>query len=399
MRRSGNNCRILKILIGLFFVFPMTSTGQNFQFSGYAKYLFYRSEYPFITGKLNDHLVHIRLNSHYYFTDNLNAALETRIRTYYGQSVEKIPGFKSMTRHHYPLGDLGWEFLNNKKLFGYAEIDRAYVDYQGQNFDLTLGRQRIAWGTSLVWNVIDLFNPMSILDFDYEERPGSDAVRFQYFTGPLSRFELAIAPHKKGKTSTWALMWASHLGEYDLYFLGGQKQQRNIFGFAWAGYIKDAGFRGEFKLSDPPSKGLHLPAVTFLPQLGTNRHTNIQAVISFDYAFPNTFYIHSEAYYNRDGVTRNASLYWGQTERVDMLSPSRWSLFQEFAYDLHPLVRADIFALFNPTDRSMLIAPSLSWSVMTNLDLYAIAFITRGPLNSEYRTYGNATFLRLKYSF
>ncbi len=380
-------------------IFAVRLQAQNFQFSGYAKYLFSRSSYPYISGALNDHLIHIRLNNHYYFNDNLNMALETRIRTYYGQSVERIPGFKELNKHHYPLGDLGWEFLSGKKLFGYAEIDRAYADYEGNNFEFTMGRQRVAWGTSLVWNVIDLFNPMSVLDFDYEERPGSDAIRLQYFTGPVSRLELVVAPHKRAENSTWAFMWASHFGEYDFYLLGGQKQQRRILGFAWSGYIKEAGFRGECKISDSPSKGAHVSSSPFTPQLTANRKANIQAVLSFDYAFPNTFYIHSEAYFNRDGITRNTGWYWNQTNRADMLSPARWSLFQEFAYDVHPLIRADVFALFNPTDRSVLFAPSLSWSVCTNLDLYTIAFLTDGTRFSEYRAYGKALFLRMKYSF
>ena len=395
--RSLKNKRPLGRLIALF-ILPLLVNAQNLQFSGYAKYLLSRSEYPFISGALTDHLIHVRLNSRYYISDNWTAALETRIRTYYGQSVEKFPGFKSLTKHHYPLGDLGWEFLDKKEWFGYAEIDRAYLDYQSTNFEATLGRQRIAWGTSLVWNVIDLFNPMSILDFDYEERPGSDAVRLQYFTGPLSRIELAVAPHKQAKVSTWALLWATHAGEYDFYFLSGQKQLRRLAGFAFSGYIKGAGFRGELKVSDPPSKGAK-PLQSFPMRLTYNDRANVQAVLSLDYAFPNSFYIHSEAYYNRDGVTQGGALYWNEIGEADMLNPARWSLFQEFAYDINPLLRADVFALINPNEKSMLIAPSLNWSVVTNLDLYALAFLTTGKANTEYRTYGTAGFFRLKYSF
>ena len=36
---------------------------------------------------------------------------------------------------------------------------------------------------NLVWNPNDLFNAFSFVDFDYEERPGSDALRIQKYTG------------------------------------------------------------------------------------------------------------------------------------------------------------------------------------------------------------------------
>ena len=61
-----------------------------------------------------------------------------------------------------------------------------------EKWELTLGRQRINWGVNLAFNPNDLFNAYSLIDFDYQERPGSDAIRFQYFTNELSSFETAV---------------------------------------------------------------------------------------------------------------------------------------------------------------------------------------------------------------
>jgi hypothetical protein len=82
-----------------------------------------------------------------------------------------------------------------------------------------------------------------------------------------------------------------------------------------------------------------------------------------------------------------------------MLSPARWSIFQEIAYDIHPLARAVLFGIFNLDDRSSVIMPSITWSVITNLDLLVIGYYTFGDSLTEWGNWGNAVFGRVKYSF
>jgi hypothetical protein len=74
-------------------------------------------------------------------------------------------------------------------------------------------------------------------------------------------------------------------------------------------------------------------------------------------------------------------------------------LYQEFAYDFHPLVRGTLFGLFNPDDKSFVIVPSVSYSVLTNLDFLLLAMFFDGDTLTEYGDYGSTIFLRFKYSF
>ncbi|MCK7542259.1 MAG: hypothetical protein MZV63_70990 [Marinilabiliales bacterium] len=62
-------------------------------------------------------------------------------------------------------------------------IDRASVDFTAGTLQVSAGRQRINWSQALVWNPNDIFNTYSSFDFDYMERPGSDAVRVDLLTG------------------------------------------------------------------------------------------------------------------------------------------------------------------------------------------------------------------------
>ena len=370
---------------------------------GYAKYLFSITDNALINKKsLTDHQVHLRLNNRWYPSDNFYAGFELRARGFYGGTVESLTPFKSFVISDYPYTDLDAVFWDKKSSFAYAQIDRLFMDYTAGSWQFTLGRQRIAWGTSWVWNIVDLFNPQSVLDFDYEEMPGSDALRIQYYTAAIGRLELAVKPSDNKFDRTAALLWLYNYQDYDIFFIAAWHQNRKLFGTAFAGDIEGAGFRGEFKwteqISNKRLEGYLLP--DFLGQnFSEDESTNISAVLSLDYTFSNSFYLHSEAMYNSIGKTKNLALYTQQAQIAGLLSPAHLSLFFETAYDIHPLVRGNFFVLHNPSDNSAIWVPSLSWSVVTNLDLYVIGLISTGKTSSEFGSYGKSLFFRTKYSF
>ena len=400
----GSNAPWTAVIL-LFLSMPVSSFSQVSWLAadGYVKYLASTTKFPLLAKeRLNDQLIHTRLNTHWYPSDALRGELDFRFRAYYGGSVEKIPNFLDQIRSHHEFKQLDRVLWHRRKSLGYAQVDRLWLDYSRGNLEATLGRQRIAWGTALVWNVIDLFNPQSILDFDYEEKPGADALRIQYYTGPVSKVEISVKPGKDKKRSVAAgLVWVNAFS-YDFFALAGVRNDRWVLGGAWAGSVLKAGFRGEFLLSAPPNKSTPPPGPN-LSYFGTplfeyNKPV-FSSVLSGDYSFPNSFYIHTEILYNSNGKLKNAGVFYWQAIEAGMLSPSRWSIFQEFSYNLTPLLRGSVFGIFNPNDQSYVIVPQLTWSVVTNLDATVIAFFARGKHFTEWGDYGTSAFFRLKYSF
>lgn len=375
---------------------------SNFEFGGYAKYLFSTSEYPQFDERFYDHTIHTRLNTKYFFSESFSAAGEFRFRTFLGNSVSKIPDFSDLIRTNQPLFDLDLMLWNSKSSTGYAEIDRLFIDYNLDNVHLSIGRQRIAWGTSWVWNPTDLFNPLSILDFDYEELPGNDALRIQYYTGAVSKIEFAVAPNRKKEKFTAAGLISYNAFNYDFNFLAGVKNRKWVTGFSWAGDISGAGFRGEFLMRDKPDKinrYENIYATYNEKSLASFDKAIISFVLSGDYTFPNSFYIHTELLYNNIGKTDRIGLFTQEANELGLLSASRLSLFQEFSYNISPLTRGSVFGIFNPDDKSFVIVPSVNYSIITNLDFYIIALFFKGKPLTQYGDYGNSLFLRLKYSF
>lgn len=384
-------------------VFSFINHAQdNFEVGGYAKYLFSTSDYPQIESRLYDHIIHSRLNTKYFFDNSFSATAEFRVRAFFGNSIKKVPDYSELIKTEQPLINLDKKLWNTQFSLGYAEIDRLFLDYNVNDFQITVGRQRIAWGTSWVWNPTDLFNPLSILDFDYEEFPGSDAFRLQYYTGAISKIELAVAPNRNNKKLTAAGLISYNVFDYDFNFIAGVKNRKWIAGFSWVGDIADAGFRGEIIVRDKPENDLKFDNIySFYKETSLSSFDNliISFVLSTDYTFPNSFYIHTEVLYNNLGKEKNTALFSMEAKEVGLLSPSRWSVYQEFSYNISPLTRTGIFGIYNPNDKSFVIVPSINYSVITNLDFYMIALFFEGNPLTQYGEYGSSVFLRLKYSF
>ncbi|MFO7524634.1 MAG: hypothetical protein R6W68_04210 [Ignavibacteriaceae bacterium] len=245
----------MKIFFSLLFLFICNKTIAQlspFEYNGYVKYLFSSTKYPVFNERFNDHLLHSRLNTRWYPSQSFTAALELRTRIFYGESVERIPVYSNLIKSKQGLINLDYILWDKNSSIGYIEIDRLWLDYVKNNWQVTLGRQRIAWGTSWAWNPTDLFNPKDVLDFDYEELPGADAVRIQYYTGPVTKIELAVSPGKKKEDLIAAGLISFNKWHYDFNLIAGLKKERWIIGGGWSGDILNAGFRGEVLFSQPP---------------------------------------------------------------------------------------------------------------------------------------------------
>ncbi|MCU0342738.1 MAG: hypothetical protein MUF28_02830 [Ignavibacterium sp.] len=382
-----------------FYAYPQT---DDYSIGGYAKYLFSSVKYPDLDERYYDNLIHTRLNTKWYPFSVLTATMELRFRTYFGGSVKNYSNFENLIKSYQPLIDLDAVLWSSTSSIGYLEADRLYLDYYTGNLQTTVGRQRIAWGTSWVWNPTDIFNPQSVLDFDHEELPGVDALRLQYYTGAVSKIEVALAPAREKEFSSYGLLFSQNALDYDFNFMGGLKRERWILGTSWSGDILDAGFRGEITYSQNPKKINEYDSLySYFGEeaISANKNNVFSFVLSGDYTFPNSFYIHTELLFNSNGKTENVRLFYDEAYQLGMLSAARWSLYQEFSYDITPLLRGSVFAIMNPDDKSFVLVPSVSYSIITNFDVYLIGLFFNGDHLTEYGDYGHYFYARLKWSF
>jgi hypothetical protein len=389
-------------LLVLLFTGSGYADSSDAHLGGYVEGLSSVVAYPFMDGRLYDQALQSRLNSTWNASGSLRGELDIRTRLFLGSSVEKIPGFLERMRTDYAFDNLDIVLWHDGPSLGYAQIDRFWLDYARSSIDVSMGRQRVAWGTALVWNVIDLFNPKSVLDFDYEEMPGTDALRVQYYTGVLSKLEFVAEPAHAVKRATVAAMFSTNLSQYDLYGMAGVRDNRWLIGGAWAGSVLAGGFRGELLYSQRPDKSMATTAVQ--PPVGddpiaASNASVLSLVLSGDYTMSTSLYIHTEVLYNSIGRTSNTGLYQQGALDAHLLSAARWSLYQELAYDITPLSRGTLFVIWNPNDESGIVVPSLTRSLKSDLDLLLIGLFAFGTQSSEYGQAGDSFYVRFRFSY
>lgn len=367
---------------------------QDFLVGGYVKFLFNANDFMSSKSSAN-FLVHSRLNLKFFPTDKINFNMGIRDRIIVGRSPLSVMGYTgdgADDEYFFKLNKFIWK---RERTVNHIEVDRLYLNFQFSKLKISLGRQRIAWGTSWVWNITDLFNPLSILDFDYEEKPAVDAFRIQFFLSPLSGFDLAYRPSKRSKNSSLLCQFSTNFYRWDFHIVSGTHKDRFVLGGSWAGDIYGAGFRGEIIYIKNPT-GVNV--VLFTDMINEKRD-QISFVLSLDYTFKNSLYLHGEALFNNIGKREQIRMYLFDALKIGLLSPSQWNLFYQIGYNLSALTRGDIITLHNPIDGSFALLPTVNISIAENLDLSLILLAMHGDDMDEYGFNMYIAFVRLKYSF
>lgn len=331
-------------------------------------------------------LLHNRLNFKFLPSEEIKIRIELRNRLFYGENVKNIFGFSEIISRDTGIVDLSWNIIDDGDVLFNTTIDRALLNYLKGSWDVTLGRQRINWGMNLVWNPNDIFNSYNFLDFDYEERPGSDAVRIQYYLDDFKKIEVAA---KRGKTKDnyiAAAMYKFNKWSYDIQFITGVYQKDWVIGTGWAGNLKNAGFKGEVSY--------------FVPyEVYLSSQNVLSASVSLDYAFKKGLYINGSFLYNSNANDTSVNL--GHLVYADVtaknLMPFEFSGFLQLAKEFSPIISATASFIYSPTNQSLILIPSLKYSIANNweLDYTGQSFFEL----DNFETIGNSRYLRLRWSF
>jgi len=362
-----------------------TKKAHKFTVNGYVKYLEQGSFVTNITDMQTDGLIHNRLNFKYQPDDHFTYILDIRNRIYYGQLVKDYPGFASLVTGQDGIFNLSENWVNKNSVLFNSTIDRASAEYIGGKWDITLGRQRINWGISTVWTPNDIFNTFNYFDFDYEERPGSDAARVQYAFGPSSSIDLAVSPGRTANQNIAAVMYHVNKWGYDLQLFSGIYQQNFTAGAGWAGNIKEAGFKGE------------------VSYFASNKADSaaVVASLSLDYAFKNGIYVLVSGLYNSLGKDSlvNITQLTASTLSAKNIFPFRYTLFSELSYGFSPLFKASLGGMYSLSGNSLIVLPTVTYSIAENwvLDLVGQSFYSQQ--NGSYKPLGNSIYLRVKWGF
>jgi hypothetical protein len=260
------------------------------------------------------------------------------------------------------------------------------MDFNYGKIQARVGRQRINWGQTLVWNPNDIFNAYSFFDFDYVERPGSDAVRLQYYPDPSSAFELAVKADYNNNITAAGLYRFNKWG-YDIQVLCGYfRSEDYVAGAGWSGSIGSFSFRGEASWFQPVKH--------FSDSTGTGIFT-----VGLDKVFKNNSMAQIQIMYCNEPFRMSSfnSFYTGNMSTRN-LAFSRFSSFGQFSYPVTPLINLSVSGMWFPDLNGFFAGPSFDYSVAENVDFSVFWQHFESKIN-QVTSRINMGFLRIKFSF
>jgi hypothetical protein len=367
----------------------VNSFQTRLEFNGYVKLLETSLIFKNNSDWINDKLIHNRLNFKLSLTKHLNVIAEFRNRIYNGEMMGFYTGYDKLVTNDQGFVNLSWMLLKENNSFVNVFLDRAYIDFSKGKLQLTAGRQRINWGQTFAWNPNDIFNTYSFFDFDYEEKPGCDAVRLQYYRTATSTIEMA-AKINSDRQLTAAFLYKTNYRKYDLQGMAGLYNDSDaVAGLGWSGDLFKGGFRGEISWFHPVKN-----------MTDTSGRLLISA--GYDYSFKNQAGVRLEILYNSAGKSAGnitmQELYYEPLSAKN-LSPAVFSVFGSLTYPVNPIAYVSFSGNYSPAINSLYLGPSLDVSLNDNLDL---SFVLQSFLNKLDKADIESVFLffyRIKWSF
>ena len=331
------------------------SNGIQFSFHGYVKDLNTIGLALHKQPSTYSQLIHNRLNLKL-SSSNFNASIELR--------------------------NLFWVKRNNSSI--HSKIERAWIEFKQKKWSTKIGRQRINWGMNNSWNPNDIFNSYNLLDFDYEERSGVDAISIHHALKEMDHLEWGTAFHRDGKVTS-ALKYAFNRKGIDWQMLAGVYRSTITMGTGWQGSMGKWGFKGELQYFSQHQEQKAL----------------LNGSLEIDRLTPKNGYVYGSMLFNQTGLIK-APADWSRISFQNnpiQLMPARWNLLVGFRKEINPRLKSSIGLIHSPFVDLWIVYPSISYSIITDLDidLFWQSFI--GNDHDAFGVISHSFFLRGKWSF
>ncbi len=370
--------------------FNIISAQVDYDFSGYVNNF---SIYQKFNKSLADqfelddsqflNLSRARLRPVFYLNDNLRINIEYEIVSLYRNTSSELFQSKQQKSSR-QLFDWTWTPVNESKYSLTHFIDRLYFKYAFENGNVTIGRQRVSWGTGRIWNPTNLFNPINPATFFKVEKDGADIIALKYFLGNFTDLNLVFNPNEKIGNSNYGGRFRSNIGEYDFSFMGGYFDKRVVLGTDFAGNLFGAGVRGEGIFS-----------------ADENEFNNnfIKYILGIDAQVSRKLYLMLEYQFNGEGKTNKNDYELDRLFSGQIINLSKNYLHFNSSYQYHPLITLTLSNNTNLNDGSGFISLVGNYSAAEDFYLSLGSQFFYGSELSEYWYYSTSIYLQGEFYF
>ncbi len=359
-------------------------TQKAFEIRGYIKNMQTITFTKNFEENVSSNLLHNRINIRWDPVGKLSGAAEFRNRFIWGEEIGTIPGYANLLENQNEAVDMSHRWISKSNMILHTNVERLWLEYREEKWNARVGRQRINWGMTTIWNPNDIFNTYNFLDFDYEERPGSDAVKFSYLLGDMSNVEVAAAAASKSRNAVAAIKYFTNKWNYDFQFSGGVYQEIVTLGAGWSGSIHNTGFKGELQYF-----------------FSNDSSGQFNMTLEADYIFEKSWYLNVGMLFNSYGITEPVQSLDLATFRLSPqnLMPTKWNGAVTVSKEFTPLLSGNLSVIYAPGTNLMILLPGLKYNLATNLDFDLIWQSFFAEQHNNFESVTHRGFLRVKWNF
>ncbi len=172
--------RIIKAVPVFFFLTasPLLANDSVFSIIGYYKNLFTQSRATDTEESYFVDLNRLRLQLNYKPTETFESvvAVDNEFFAHDAAGIGDFNNVRQKNERYLAAWDADYVSADKRHYYARHSLFRAYMKYSRPNFNVTVGKQGIDWSRMRFYAPLDLFNPVSPLDLERDERVGSDAV-------------------------------------------------------------------------------------------------------------------------------------------------------------------------------------------------------------------------------
>jgi hypothetical protein len=297
---------------------------------------------------------------------------------------------------------------------------RAYLKYEDEHAEVTVGSQRIPWGVGRLWSPMDRFNFIPPLAIQPDQTPGVEALDAKWLFSGFTYLEGVLAPQDYFPDSSYALRLHGVFRDTDYSAVAGVFRDAPAGGVDMARNLGDTAIRLEAIYAKPQRSVWPIGA----PGPG-ELHGFWQVVASADRNFDigNGLYVLGEYFYNGNPLGFGSGLagpllpFFEATNQpppnvppgavgpfVTTTSPDRLGGSQvislgrhetgvELGYDIFPALHSELVTLYDWDGTSVGVVPSLRYDPYPFLEITIGAQLFAGRRRSEYGSAEDVGFL------
>lgn len=274
-------------------------------------------------------------------------------------------------------------YNDKKHLYTASGLYRAYVKYDNSTWQLTAGKQAIDWGRTRFWSPLDLFNQVSPLEIERDERAGVDAMSAEFPLASSLSANIVYAPQSSFDRSSVGGRLSTHWGDFDVYAVGGVFQDNKTAGAGFDGSLGGTEVRGEFSQTH-----------------SSDGRNFFRGVAGLEHAVGEKWKILTEYFYNGGAEAHNPLFLSSYAVSSRVMTIKRHLYGLGVGYELTPLVRWDNYMIYDFVGGSVFYNPEISYNMRKNFDLTVGAQIFgTDAQDSEFGRYNNVYYAGSKYYF